>query len=74
MNLITSIRPSIIHLVVLNICYIKNVAFKKMVNDDLTCKAAKETQMGKIDFWTQWEKARVGRFARVALKHVHYLM
>ena len=26
----------------------------------------------RTDFWTQWEKARVGQFERIALKHVHY--
>ena len=29
-------------------------------NDDPTHKAAKETQMLRIDFLTQWEKGRVG--------------
>ena len=29
-------------------------------NDDPTCKAARETQMEKTDFWTLWEKERVG--------------
>ena len=28
----------------------------------------------KTDFWTQWEKARVGWFERIVLKHVHYHM
>ena len=27
----------------------------------------------KTDFWTLWEKARVGCFERTALKHVYYL-
>ena len=36
------------------------------------CRAAKETQASRTDFWTQWEKARVGRFARTTLKHTHY--
>ena len=26
----------------------------------------KETQMYRTDFWTQWEKARVGCFERIA--------
>ena len=29
-------------------------------NDDPICKTAKETQMYRTDFWTLWEKARVG--------------
>ena len=33
----------------------------------------KETQMYRIDFWTLWEKARVGCLERTALKHVYYL-
>ena len=28
----------------------------------------------KTDFWTLWEKARLGWFERIALKHVHYHM
>ena len=32
----------------------------------------KETQMYRTDFWTLWEKARVGCFERTALKHVYY--
>ena len=27
----------------------------------------------RTDFWTLWEKARVGCFKRTALKHVYYL-
>ena len=37
-------------------------------------KAAKEKQMQRTDFWTLWEKVRVGQFERVALKHVCYHM
>ena len=37
------------------------------------CKTEKETQMYRTDFWTLWEKARVGCFKRTALKHVYYL-
>ena len=32
----------------------------------------KETQMYRTDFWTLWEKARVGCFERTASKHVYY--
>ena len=30
----------------------------------------KKTQMYSTDFWTLWEKARVGRSERIASKHV----
>ena len=30
-------------------------------------------QMYRTDFWTLWEKARVGSFKRTASKHVYYL-
>ena len=36
------------------------------------CKTEKETQMYRTDFWTLWEKARVGWSERTALKHVCY--
>ena len=32
-----------------------------------------QTQMYGTDFWTLWEKARVGCSERTALKHVYYL-
>ena len=32
----------------------------------------KETPMYKRDFWTLWEKARVGCFKRIASKQVYY--
>ena len=38
------------------------------------CKTEKETQMYRTDFGTLWEKARVGWFERIALKHVYYHM
>ena len=41
-------------------------------NDNPTCKTEKETQMYRTDFWTLWEKARVGWSERTALKHVYY--
>ena len=31
-----------------------------------------ETQMCRADFWTLWERERVGLFGRMALKHVYY--
>ena len=42
-------------------------------NDNPTCKTEKEVQMYRIEFWTLWEKARVGCFERTASKHVYYL-
>ena len=36
------------------------------------CKIEKETQMYGTDFWTLWEKARVGCSERTALKQVYY--
>ena len=41
-------------------------------NDNPICKAEKETQMYRTDFWTLWEKARVGYSVRIALKQVYY--
>ena len=32
----------------------------------------KETQMYRTDFWTLWEKARVGCSEGIALKQVYY--
>ena len=42
-------------------------------NDNTICKRETETQMYRTDFWTLWEKARVGCFKRTASKHVCYL-
>ena len=42
-------------------------------NDNPICKTEKETQMYRTDFWTLWEKVRVGCFDRTASKHVYYL-
>ena len=41
-------------------------------NDNTVCETAKETQMYRTVFWTLWERERVGRFGRMALKHVKY--
>ena len=40
-------------------------------NDNPICKTEKETQMYRTDFWTLWEKARVGCSERAALKQVY---
>ena len=45
----------------------------KDVNDNPICKTEKETQMYRTDFWTLWEKARVGCFERTASKHAYHL-
>ena len=45
--------------------------FRKIVTITLYAKQ-KETQMYRTDFWTLWEKARVGCLERTALKHVYY--
>ena len=42
-------------------------------NDNPICKTEKETQMYWTDFWTLWEKARMGWSERTASKHVYYL-
>ena len=39
-------------------------------NDNPICKTEKE--MYRTDFWTLWEKARVGYSERIALKQVYY--
>ena len=41
-------------------------------NNNPICKTEKETQMYRTEFWTLWEKARVGWSERIALKHVYY--
>ena len=35
-------------------------------------ETAKETLMYRTVLWTLWERERVGRFGRTALKHVKY--
>ena len=46
--------------------------FRKMVMITLYAKQ-KKRHMYRTDFWTLWEKARVGCFKRTASKHVYYL-
>ena len=36
-------------------------------------ETAKETLMYRTVFWTLWERERVGRFGRMALKHVNIM-
>ena len=40
----------------------------------LYARQQKKTQMYRTVFWTLWERARVGRFGRMALKYVYYHM
>ena len=47
--------------------------FSKMVTITPICKTGKKTQTYRTDFWTLWEKARVGCFERTASKHAYYL-
>ena len=42
--------------------------------DNPVYETAKETQMYRTVFWTLWERAKVGWFGRMELKHVYYLM
>ena len=41
-------------------------------NNNPIFKTEKETQMYRTDFWTLWEKERVGCSERIALKQVYY--
>ena len=42
-------------------------------NNAPICETAKETQIW-TDFWTLWDKMRMGWFERITLKHVYYYM
>ena len=41
-------------------------------NNNPVYETAKETPMYRTVLWTLWERERVGRFGRMALKHVKY--
>ena len=43
---------------------------KEESNNNPVYETAKETLMHKSVLWTLWERERVGRFGRMALKHV----
>ena len=43
---------------------------KKDGNNNPVYETAKETLMYRSVLWTLWERERVGRFGRIALKHV----
>ena len=45
--------------------------FRKMVTITL-CTRQQETLIYRTVLWTLWERERVGRFGRMALKHVKY--
>ena len=44
--------------------------FRKMVTFYPVYETAKETLMYRTVLWTLWERETVGRFGRMALKHV----
>ena len=49
--------------------------FRKMVTMTLYVRQQKRHRyIKRTDFWTLWEKVRVGWFERTALKHVYYHM
>ena len=41
-------------------------------NNNPVYETAKETLMYRTVLWTLWERESVGRFGRMALKHVKY--
>ena len=43
---------------------------EKNGNDNPVYEIAEETLTYRTVFWTLWERERVGRFGRMALKHV----
>ena len=45
---------------------------KDDANNNPVYETSKETLMYRTVLWTLWEKERVGRFGRMALKHVKY--
>ena len=48
------------------------VILKVGINITLMFETVKETLMYGTVLWTLWERERVGRFGRMALKHVKY--
>ena len=49
------------------------MGFRKTVMTNLYARQQKRPRC-KEQTWTLWEKARVGLFERIALKHVYYHM
>ena len=50
---------------------LKRLSSSSSSNNNPICETAKETQIYRTVFWTLWERAKVGRFGRMALKHVY---
>ena len=46
--------------------------FENYILNNPVYETAKETLMYRTVLWTLWERERVGRFGRMALKHVKY--
>ena len=51
-----------------------NLAAAAAAANEVDQTGAYYTDWNKSDFWTLWEKGRVGWFERTALKHVYYHM
>ena len=47
--------------------------FRKIVNNNPVYETAKETLRYRTVLWALLERERVGRFGRMALKHVKYV-
>ena len=48
----------------------RTLLLKEMMEYNPVYETAKETLMYRSVLWTLWERERVGRFGRKALKHV----
>ena len=51
---------------------LKSFLMKVIEGSNPAYETAKETLMYRTVLWTLWERERVGRFGRMALKHVKY--
>ena len=49
---------------------LKSFLMKVIEGSNPAYETAKETLMYRTVLWTLWERERVGRFGRMALKHV----
>ena len=54
----------------LGFCLISRMVCKMKASVKNEAETAKETMMYRSVLWTLWERERVGRFGRMALKHV----
>ena len=52
---------------------IHSPSLKKLSNWQKVAESSFLKEEGSSEFWTLWEKARVGCFERTASKHVYYL-